>query len=413
MGIHPEANQLVIKNSFLEYVGDRKDSMTDDCLTRQRSQTDQPSFMNNLCYSEVREALHGSNSSSTGSHIGDSSSGGEHDPLEPIAAEPAAMMPATPDSTPLHCPTARHVPGWLQEEWGTEALLPEAFLAAPQSMSAYGHWNDQNAAGDWASHRSSDAVGSSCQWNGQPARGVGVAVAVGARYDLPCAPTGYEVPCPPTWNVQRPTMPQVYLPMGNNARYTEPRFQAQPAVLPGAMRDPRAIMETRTTVMLRDLPEAYSRTDLLNLLDAHGFFGRFDFIYLPVDFKHQRNLGYALVNCVSPVDALRFTTHFQGFSNWGIMSDRVGSVGWCSPQQGLEAHVERYRNSPVMHQSVPEEWRPMLLSCGVPIPFPAPTAPIKAPKVKGQQPSASNAGGICAPFSPTSGTRLKSYRTPA
>jgi len=137
--------------------------------------------------------------------------------------------------------------------------------------------------------------------------------------------------------------------------------------------------------MLRDLPEGYSRTLLLKLLDAQGFFGRFDFIYLPVDFKHQKNLGYALINLVSPAEALRLTSHFEGFVDWGVPSERVGSVGWCSPQQGLEAHVERYRNSPVMHESVPEEWRPLLLKMGVPIAFPPPTLKIKAPKVKGRQ----------------------------
>merc|ERR1740130_729230 len=149
--------------------------------------------------------------------------------------------------------------------------------------------------------------------------------------------------------------------------------------------DKGSAKETRTTVMIRNLPESYSRTLLLQLLDAQGFFGRFDFVYLPVDFKHQRNLGYALINLVSPSEALRLTSHFQDFANWGLASEKICSVGWCSPQQGLEAHVERYRNSPVMHESVPEEWRPMLLSHGVPIQFPPPTLKIKAPKVKGRQ----------------------------
>merc|ERR1712054_189697 len=137
--------------------------------------------------------------------------------------------------------------------------------------------------------------------------------------------------------------------------------------------------------MLRGLPESYLRSDLLHLLDAQGFFGRFNFLYLPVDFKRNKNLGYALVDLVSPAEALRFLRHFEGFSSWTVLSDKVCSVAWCSPQQGLEAHVERYRNSPVMHESVPEEWRPLLLSHGVPVTFPAPTIKIKAPRLKGIQ----------------------------
>jgi hypothetical protein len=143
--------------------------------------------------------------------------------------------------------------------------------------------------------------------------------------------------------------------------------------------------ETRTTVMLRDLPEDYTRASLLKLLATQGFFGRFDFVYLPIDFKHQKNLGYALVNLVSASEALRFTAHFENFPISGVSSGQNFSVRWCSPQQGLEAHVQRYRNSPVMHESVPEEWRPLLFSHGVQVAFPSPTQKIKAPKVKGRQ----------------------------
>merc|ERR1712146_77970 len=114
-----------------------------------------------------------------------------------------------------------------------------------------------------------------------------------------------------------------------------------------------------------------------------GFFGRYDFVYLPIDFKRHKNLGYALVNMLSPVDAIKFAKYFEGFSSWSTQSSNAVSVEWCSPQQGLQAHIDRYRNSPVMHESVPEEWRPLLLSHGVPVAFPPPTIKIKAPKLKG------------------------------
>ena len=116
-----------------------------------------------------------------------------------------------------------------------------------------------------------------------------------------------------------------------------------------------------------------------------GFFGRLNFLYLPVDFKRERSLGYALINLVTPSEALRLGRHFEGFSNWCVEGGGMCTVAWCSPQQGLDAHVERYRNSPVMHESMPDEWRPILLAHGVPIPFPAPTLKIKAPKFKGRQ----------------------------
>jgi len=130
--------------------------------------------------------------------------------------------------------------------------------------------------------------------------------------------------------------------------------------------------------------ESYTRSDLLKVLDREGFFGRFDFAYLPIDFKSHNNLGYALINMVTTTEALRLFKHFEGFCNWGACSSsKTCSVQWCNPHQGLEVHVERYRNSPVMHESVSPEWQPLLLSRGVPVAFPPPTMKIKAPKVKG------------------------------
>lgn len=146
-----------------------------------------------------------------------------------------------------------------------------------------------------------------------------------------------------------------------------------------------AAKETRTTVMLRGFPESYSRAMVLRLLDDEGFFGRYNFVYLPVDFKRQKNLGYALINLVSASEAMRFGRHFEGYSKWSESSESACTVAWCSPQQGLQAHIERYRNSPVMHESVPEEWRPLLLMHGIPVPFPPPTMKIKAPKLKGSK----------------------------
>merc|ERR1712205_119154 len=140
------------------------------------------------------------------------------------------------------------------------------------------------------------------------------------------------------------------------------------------------VKEVRTTVMLRGLPEMCTRSDMLNLLESEGFFGRFNFVYVPFDFKRQKNLGYALVNLVSPAEAMRLICRFEGFSNWKLPCENICEVAWCDPHQGLQAHVERYRNSPVMHASVPEEWRPLVLSHGVPVAFPPPTMHIKCPK---------------------------------
>lgn len=149
-----------------------------------------------------------------------------------------------------------------------------------------------------------------------------------------------------------------------------------------AAASPPADAAGKTTVMLRNLPNNYTRELLLDLLQREGFGGTFDFVYLPIDFKSQAGLGYAFVNFTTPADATRCWPVFEGFTNWSMPSSKVCSVTWGNPLQGLSAHVERYRDSPVMHQSVPDEWKPVLFVDRVRVPFPPPTKPIKLPKLR-------------------------------
>ncbi|CAE7385981.1 mei2 [Symbiodinium natans] len=137
------------------------------------------------------------------------------------------------------------------------------------------------------------------------------------------------------------------------------------------------------TVMLRNLPNDYSRDDVVDLLNSQGFLSRFDFVYLPIDFKNSVGLGYAFINMVSHEDALQVKEKLSGFKEWKVASQKVCEVAWGNPeQQGLESHISRYRNSPVMHNSVPEEFKPLLFANGVKVPFPEPTKAPRRPRMK-------------------------------
>jgi len=140
--------------------------------------------------------------------------------------------------------------------------------------------------------------------------------------------------------------------------------------------------EWRTTVMIRNMPNNYTREMLLDLVDSMGFAGTYDFAYLPVDFQSQAGLGYAFINFISVAEAQLCFSRFEGFSTWEVPSEKVCTVTWSEPTQGLEAHIDRYRNSPVMHHSLPFDWQPVLFQQGVRVPFPPPTKPIKTPKVR-------------------------------
>lgn len=138
----------------------------------------------------------------------------------------------------------------------------------------------------------------------------------------------------------------------------------------------------RTTVMLRNLPNNYTREMVMSLLDSSGFFAEYNFLYLPIDFQTRSCLGYAFVNLVDASVAPRFWMKFQNFSDWALPSRKLCGVSWSGPHQGLEAHIERYRNSPVMHASVPDEYKPVILQDGTRIAFPPPMKASRAPRVR-------------------------------
>lgn len=151
----------------------------------------------------------------------------------------------------------------------------------------------------------------------------------------------------------------------------------------------------RTTVMLRNLPNNYTSTMVLAMLDQEGFAGLYDFFYLPIDFKSHACLGYAFINLVDPSYVPAFWNKFHGYSNWILPSRKICSVTWSGPHQGLEAHAERYRNSPLMHESIPDGYKPMMFKAGVQgvrVPFAPPTKAPRAPRVR-NYPQAAKVGG--------------------
>jgi len=135
----------------------------------------------------------------------------------------------------------------------------------------------------------------------------------------------------------------------------------------------------KTTLMCKNVPNDYSRDMFIAVLDSEGLAGLYDFVYLPRDFKKKAAFGYAFVNFQGHEQTLLGMQRLQGFKEWKVPSRKVLQVVWSSPHQGLDEHMERYRNSPVMHDLMPDEYKPILLKGGIRIEFPRPTARMRAP----------------------------------
>jgi RNA recognition motif-containing protein len=135
-----------------------------------------------------------------------------------------------------------------------------------------------------------------------------------------------------------------------------------------------------TAVMMKNVPNNITREELLEVVNAAGFQKDYDIVSLPIDLLTYVGLGYAFINFTTHEQAEKFKQHFHGFEGWQAACDKACETSWSDNLKVYDSIVERYRNSPVMHESVADKYKPALYKSGVRIPFPEPTKNIKAPR---------------------------------
>jgi len=147
-------------------------------------------------------------------------------------------------------------------------------------------------------------------------------------------------------------------------------------------------VEDRNSVMMRNIPNGYNQDLLMRLLEEYGFGKDYDYCYLPIDFRSGANMGYCFINFMESRRANQFVAYFHGFGDWAFNSDKQCEVTWAVPYQGLSAHIDRYRNSPVMHTCVPDYYKPTIFLDGTQVSFPAPTkalGPLRIRRTSGKK----------------------------
>ncbi|KAL6553524.1 hypothetical protein OROGR_007366 [Orobanche gracilis] len=114
--------------------------------------------------------------------------------------------------------------------------------------------------------------------------------------------------------------------------------------------------DSRTTLMIKNIPNKYTSKMLLAAIDdTHK--GRYDFLYLPIDFKNKCNVGYAFINMVSPYHIVTFYEAFNGKKWEKFNSEKVASLAYARIQ-GKAALVSHFQNSSLMNED--KRCRPIL-----------------------------------------------------
>ncbi|CAE8609317.1 unnamed protein product [Polarella glacialis] len=113
-----------------------------------------------------------------------------------------------------------------------------------------------------------------------------------------------------------------------------------------------------TTLMIRNVPNQYNRRTFMKEIDWLGFWGQYDFVYLPIDRHTQWNVGYAFVNFEHPKDAQRFLKVMDGHAFSGVCSVRKSqprrhALVSVAHIQGLEQNLAHVMSSAVFCASSP------------------------------------------------------------
>jgi len=106
--------------------------------------------------------------------------------------------------------------------------------------------------------------------------------------------------------------------------------------------------DTRTALMIRNIPNKYNQKMLLAVLEDHHR-SQFDFFYLPIDFKNKCNVGYAFINFILPKFIAPF---YEGFHRrkWGkFNSEKVCEITYARIQ-GKTNLISHFQNSSLMNE---------------------------------------------------------------
>ncbi|KAI9677582.1 MAG: hypothetical protein M1817_006536 [Caeruleum heppii] len=147
----------------------------------------------------------------------------------------------------------------------------------------------------------------------------------------------------------------------------EPAAQAQRGVevdLEHLNLGPRRVSQGEmvpTTIMLRNIPNKIDQKAMLKEIVDETSAGKYDFMYLRIDFANNCNVGYAFINFEDPFFIIDFVQARAGLRWNRFNSDKVAEVSYATIQ-GKDCLVQKFRNSSVMLEH--PSFRPKLFHTG-------------------------------------------------
>ncbi|GFG18843.1 meiosis protein MEI2 [Aspergillus udagawae] len=163
----------------------------------------------------------------------------------------------------------------------------------------------------------------------------------------------------------------LHSPRREISRYPDARVISQNAV---DIERIRLGLDVRTTIMLRNIPNKIDQTMLKTIVDETSH-GKYDFMYLRIDFANNCNVGYAFINFEDPIDIIDFVKTRAGRSWYektlpSLLTYADNQLGTALtvtklrkyPIQGKDCLIQKFRNSSVMLEH--PSFRPKIFHTG-------------------------------------------------
>ena len=111
--------------------------------------------------------------------------------------------------------------------------------------------------------------------------------------------------------------------------------------------------DTRTTVMIRNIPNKFKQSEILKLINTNNA-NRFDYFYLVMDLRKGANNGYAFINFTHHFYVLDFFLEFQGIK-WSDVRQGCSSTKFCDLKyaniQGIKSLVAHHKDKNIMQKN--------------------------------------------------------------
>jgi len=111
--------------------------------------------------------------------------------------------------------------------------------------------------------------------------------------------------------------------------------------------------------MIKNIPNKYDQPLLLQTINKNHH-DKFDFFYLPIDFKNKCNVGYAFINFIDPEYIREFYEEFDGKKWTKFNSEKICKLKY-GRIQGLNSLIQHFEASSVMNQQ-DKKLKPLILT---------------------------------------------------